>query len=60
MPAPIGNKYGAKPAAIRAGGQLQIRVNESEKDSWKQAATRHGFRSVSQWVIATLNRRAAK
>lgn len=60
MPAPKGNTYGAKPAAIRAGGQLQLRVNEMDKKNWKAAAKRHGFGSVAQWVIATLNKRAEK
>lgn len=60
MPAPKGNRYGAKPAAVAAGSQLQARVNLTDKKNWKAAATRQGFASLAQWVIATLNTRAQK
>lgn len=60
MPATIPPAPNSIPDSLRAGSQLQLRVNDSNKRNWKAAARRHGYRSMSQWVIDTLNKRAGK
>lgn len=60
MPAPKQNQFGRIPGQAPANGQLQIRVNTTEKKNWKAAADKSGARSLAQWTIDTLNTRAKK
>lgn len=60
MPFEKQNQHGRIADQLPATGQLQIRVNDTDKKKWATAAKKSGARSTAQWVIDRLNRAAKK
>jgi uncharacterized protein (DUF1778 family) len=49
-----------QPRAGTAGKPVTIRATVSERALWEQAATATGCRSLSAWIVKTLNKRAER